>query len=86
VGGGFPVVAAGARGSRIVDVDGHEYVDLCLVDTGAMGGHAPPALVEAVRAQVADGLTMMLPTERRRTPRRPTRGSSRSRPAPAAGP
>src|SRR3954454_17389227 len=37
--GGFPVVAAGARGSRIVDVDGHEYVDLCLGDTGAMGGH-----------------------------------------------
>ena len=61
--GGFPVVAAGARGSRIVDVDGHEYVDLCLGDTGAMGGHAPAALVEAVRAQVAEGLTTMLPTE-----------------------
>jgi len=61
--GGFPIVGAGARGSRIVDVDGHEYVDLCLGDTGAMGGHAPPALVEAVRAQVADGLTTMLPTE-----------------------
>jgi glutamate-1-semialdehyde 2,1-aminomutase len=61
--GGFPVVGAGARGSRIVDVDGHEYVDLCLGDTGAMGGHAPAALVEAVRAQVAEGLTTMLPTE-----------------------
>ncbi len=61
--GGFPVVAAGARGSRIVDVDGHEYVDLCLGDTGAMGGHAPAALVDAVRAQVADGVTTMLPTQ-----------------------
>ena len=61
--GGFPVYAAGATGSRIVDVDGHAYVDLCLGDTGAMGGHSPAAMVEAVRAQVGRGTTMMLPTE-----------------------
>jgi glutamate-1-semialdehyde 2,1-aminomutase len=57
------VVGAGALGSRIVEVDGCEYVDLCLGDTGALGGHAPAALVDAVRAQVAEGLTTMLPTE-----------------------
>ena len=46
--GGFPVFAREASGARIVDVDGHEYVDLCLGDTGAMPGHGPPAVVEAV--------------------------------------
>ena len=50
--GGFPVFAREASGARIVDVDGHEYVDLCLGDTGAMPGHGPPAVVEAVRAQL----------------------------------
>jgi glutamate-1-semialdehyde 2,1-aminomutase len=39
--GGFPLFVAEARGSRFVDVDGHEYVDFCLGDTGAMSGHAP---------------------------------------------
>src|SRR3954467_8481022 len=61
--GGFPVFAREASGARIVDVDGHEYVDLCLGDTGAMPGHGPPEVVEAVRAQVARGITTMLPTE-----------------------
>ena len=41
--GGFPVFAAEAEGARFRDVDGHEYVDLCLGDTGAMTGHAPRA-------------------------------------------
>jgi glutamate-1-semialdehyde 2,1-aminomutase len=61
--GGFPVFAQEASGARIVDVDGHEYVDLCLGDTGAMPGHGPPEVVEAVRAQVGRGITTMLPTE-----------------------
>ena len=50
--GGFPVFAREASGARIVDVDGHEYVDLCLGDTGAMPGHGPPVVVEAVREQL----------------------------------
>src|SRR5215217_299393 len=61
--GGFPVFAREAAGARIVDVDGQEYVDLCLGDTGAMPGHAPPAVLEAVAAQAARGITTMLPTE-----------------------
>ena len=60
---GFPVYLAGARGARVSDIDGHEYVDLCLGDTAAMAGHSPPATVEAVRRQVADGISAMLPTE-----------------------
>jgi len=61
--GGFPVFVREAQGARVVDVDGHEYVDLCLGDTGAMTGHAPAAAVEAIAAQARRGITTMLPTE-----------------------
>ena len=61
--GGFPPVVAEARGATIVDVDGCEYADLCLGDTGAMAGHAPEPVVEAVAAQAARGFTTMLPGE-----------------------
>ena len=61
--GGFPVFVQEARGARIVDVDGHEYVDLCLGDTGAMAGHAPEPSVQAVADQAGRGSTAMLPTE-----------------------
>ena len=61
--GGFPIFLREATGARIVDADGHEYVDLCLGDTGAMAGHAPPATVAAVAEQAAHGITAMLPSE-----------------------
>ncbi|HET6818342.1 MAG TPA: transaminase [Mycobacteriales bacterium] len=63
--GGFPVFLDSARGARLHDIDGHEYVDFCLGDTGAMAGHSPPAVVEAVRrrAETLGGMTTMLPTE-----------------------
>jgi glutamate-1-semialdehyde 2,1-aminomutase len=61
--GGFPPFIATARGSRLVDVDGNEYVDLCYGDTGAMAGHAPPASVTAISNRAANGITFMLPTE-----------------------
>lgn len=61
--GEFPIVAATANGARLVDVDGHEYADFCLGDTGAMAGHAPAATVAAVERQARHGLTTMLPSE-----------------------
>jgi glutamate-1-semialdehyde 2,1-aminomutase len=63
--GGFPLVLASARGATITDLDGHDYADFCLGDTGAMAGHSPPATVAAIRRRVeADGgLTTMLPSE-----------------------
>jgi glutamate-1-semialdehyde 2,1-aminomutase len=61
--GGFPPVAVEASGATVVDLDGHRYVDLCLGDTGAMAGHAPRPVVEAVAAQAARGFTTMLPSE-----------------------
>ena len=56
--GGFPVYQATASGARVTDIDGHEFVDLCLGDTGAMAGHSPAP----VRA--APGRTC-IPRERR---------------------
>ena len=61
--GGFPVFVREAKGARFVDVDGHEYVDFCLGDTGAMTGHAPEPTLEAVTEQSAKGITLMLPSE-----------------------
>jgi glutamate-1-semialdehyde 2,1-aminomutase len=60
--GGFPVFVAEARGSSFTDVDGHEYVDFCLGDTGAMSGHAPAPTLRAIAEQSARGITTMLPT------------------------
>ena len=61
--GPYPLFLAEAKGARVVDVDGHEYVDLCLGDTGAMAGHAPAPVVRAVAERAAAGITAMLPTE-----------------------
>ncbi|MCP9487853.1 MAG: transaminase [Gaiellaceae bacterium MAG52_C11] len=59
----YPLFVSSAQGARFVDVDGHEYVDFCLGDTGAMTGHAPPAVARAVAERFADGASFMLPTE-----------------------
>ena len=61
--GGFPIFVDRAHGSTLVDVDGIEYVDLCLGDTGALTGHAHPRVTEALCEQMKKGITHMLPTE-----------------------
>ncbi|GAB4462873.1 MAG: aspartate aminotransferase family protein [Anaerolineae bacterium] len=61
--GAFPVFVKEAGGAYFTDVDDRRYLDLCLGDTGAMTGHAPPAAVEAAIAQLRRGVTFMLPTE-----------------------
>jgi glutamate-1-semialdehyde 2,1-aminomutase len=61
--GPFPVFVAEAKGSHFLDVDGLEYVDFCLGDTGAMTGHSPDAAADAIAAQARRGITFMLPTE-----------------------
>ncbi len=61
--GPFPLFGSSAGGSRIFDADGHEYIDFCLGDTGAMTGHAPPSTVQTIGAVAASGLTTMLPSE-----------------------
>jgi glutamate-1-semialdehyde 2,1-aminomutase len=62
---GHPVYLDRAAGAHVWDLDGHEYVDLCLGDTGAMAGHSPAPTVAAVQRRYAElgGATAMLPTE-----------------------
>ncbi|HEU4672316.1 MAG TPA: transaminase [Candidatus Limnocylindrales bacterium] len=59
----FPPVVAEASGARFTCLDGLEFSDLCLGDTGAMAGHSPAPTVAAVEAQLGRGITHMLPTE-----------------------
>jgi glutamate-1-semialdehyde 2,1-aminomutase len=59
--GGFPVYLAEARGAHVTDVDGNEYADFCLGDTGAMAGHSPEPAMAALRERA--GITAMLPTK-----------------------
>jgi len=59
----YPFVVESAHGAVLTDVDGNEYADFCLGDTGSMFGHSPPAVAAAVTRQAGRGLTYMLPTE-----------------------
>jgi glutamate-1-semialdehyde 2,1-aminomutase len=58
----FSLHVAAAKGARFTDVDGNDYVDFCLGDTGAMFGHAPEPVAQAVAAQARNGFTTMLPS------------------------
>lgn len=61
--GAYPIFVDSAMGAHFTDVDGLEYIDLCLGDTGSMTGHSPGPTVDAINAQLGRGLTAMLPTE-----------------------
>jgi glutamate-1-semialdehyde 2,1-aminomutase len=61
--GEFPVFVTKAKGAHFTCADGKEYVDLCLGDTGAMTGHSPDVVAEAVARRVKEGITLMLPTK-----------------------
>lgn len=61
--GAFPVFVKSAKGAHFRCVDGRDYVDLCLGDTGAMTGHSPDVVVNAVAKRACEGITLMLPTE-----------------------
>jgi glutamate-1-semialdehyde 2,1-aminomutase len=62
---GHPVYLDRARGARLTDIDGHEYVDFCLGDTAAMAGHSPGPVVDAVTRRLGQlgGASTMVPTE-----------------------
>jgi glutamate-1-semialdehyde 2,1-aminomutase len=59
----FPLFVREAHGNRLIDADGQEYLDFCLGDTGAMFGHSPAPVAQAIAAQAARGMSMMLPSE-----------------------
>jgi glutamate-1-semialdehyde 2,1-aminomutase len=57
-----PVWLSHGAGSKIYDVDGNEYVDLHGGYGVGLAGHAHPAIVAAVRRQVARGTHFAQPT------------------------
>lgn len=61
--GSYPVFVSKAKGAHFQDIDGNDYLDLCLGDTGSMIGHAPDPAVKAISEYAAQGTTFMLPTE-----------------------
>ena len=61
--GPFPIFVRSAQGAHFTDVDDRDYIDLCLGDTGAMTGHSPPIVADAIARRVREGITLMLPTE-----------------------
>ena len=60
--GSFPLFFDTAHGAHFTDVDGLDYIDFCLGDTGAMTGHGLPQVAEALYAQALRGITTMLPS------------------------
>jgi glutamate-1-semialdehyde 2,1-aminomutase len=62
--GGTPVFVARAAGARIYAEGGAEYIDYVGSWGPAILGHAHPAVVQAIRDVVGDGLSFGAPTER----------------------
>ncbi len=61
--GKYPLFVESASGAHFIDVDGNEYIDFCLGDTGSMGGHSPQPTAEAIIAQLKKGMSSMLPSD-----------------------
>jgi glutamate-1-semialdehyde 2,1-aminomutase len=59
----YPFFTERAKGSRIFDVDGKEYIDYCLGYGPLILGHAHPKIVEAVKTQLENGSLYGTPTE-----------------------
>jgi len=61
--GGHPVPIAKARGARVTDASGREYIDLVCSWGAAIAGHAHPHVVEAVTRAAERGLSFGATTE-----------------------
>jgi glutamate-1-semialdehyde 2,1-aminomutase len=59
-----PIYVRWARGSRLADVDGNEYVDWAMAQSTLMAGHAHPAVLAAVRQQADNGTMTCIPFAR----------------------
>jgi glutamate-1-semialdehyde 2,1-aminomutase len=60
--GGEPFVVARGEGARIWDADGNEYLDYVLSWGPLVLGHAPPAVLDALRETMERGTSFGIPT------------------------
>jgi len=61
--GGNPLFIAKAKGSKIYDVDGNEYIDYVLSWGPLILGHAYPSVVKALKKAIEKGTSYGAPTE-----------------------
>ena len=59
----YPFFTKSAKGSRLTDVDGHEYIDYCLGYGPLILGHGNAEVTGAVKAQLASGTLYGTPSE-----------------------
>ncbi|MCG2885081.1 MAG: aspartate aminotransferase family protein [Vulcanisaeta sp.] len=59
----YPMFMSRARGSRIWDVDGNEYVDFCMAFGALVVGHSHPVLINEVSSFIANGTIYGFETE-----------------------
>lgn len=58
-----PITVERGKGSKVVDVDGHEYIDYINSYGPLILGHAHPAVVDALQEATAKGTSFGTPTE-----------------------
>jgi len=51
----YPFYTAKARGSKLVDIDGNEYIDFWMGHYSLILGHSPPQVMNEVKRQVDNG-------------------------------
>jgi len=59
----YPLFMTDARGSRIWDADGNEYIDFDMAFGVLAAGHSHPVLAEALQHRVANGTCYTFPVE-----------------------
>ena len=59
----YPLFMTDARGSRITDADGNEYIDFDMAFGVLAAGHSHPLLAEALQHRVANGTCYTFPVE-----------------------
>ena len=59
----YPLFMTDARGSRIWDVDGNEYIDFDMAFGVLAAGHSHPLVAEALQRRVANGTCYTFPVE-----------------------
>jgi glutamate-1-semialdehyde 2,1-aminomutase len=57
----FPLTIVRGEGARLIDADGHEYVDFLGEYTAGLYGHSHPVIADAIRLALADGFVLGAP-------------------------
>ena len=60
----YPLYFKAARGSKLIDADGNEYIDYNLCFGVAVAGHAHPRLVEVITERIKNGTVLGFEYER----------------------